>query len=308
LLEVSRINHGTLELRPERVDLNAIVEHALETSEPLIQTRGHRLHVALPGRELWVDGDPIRLAQVVANLLSNAAKYTDPGGDIWLTVARVDTEAVITVRDNGAGIAASALPRVFDLFHRGDRLVDGTGLGIGLTLARNLVQMHGGRIVAQSDGAGKGSEFTVGLPLTVSQEPATQRERRISRHLAPLRVLIVDDNQDAADSLQALLRLLGADAEVARDGHKALDAVTQYRPTVVLLDIGLPGMNGYEVARWIRARRDIQQPTIVAITGWGQPEDRRRAQEAGFDHHLIKPADLVALQGILNSLRVDAHV
>ena len=189
---------------------------------------------------------------------------------------------------------------MFDLFHRGDRLGAETGLGIGLTLVQTLVQMHGGSVTAYSAGPGNGSTFTVRLPLAAASEPAVVTDRRVSRRLAPQRVLIVDDNRDGADSLHTLLCLLGAEVQVARDGPQALAAVTTYRPAVVLLDIGMPGMNGYEVAQRIRADATITQPTIVALTGWGQPEDRRRAREAGFDHHLIKPADLVALQRILD--------
>jgi CheY-like chemotaxis protein len=255
-----------------------------------------------------VQGDPIRLTQAIGNLINNAAKYTEQGGEIWVTVRRLGYDAIVSVRDNGAGITADALPRVFDLFHRGDRLADSTGLGIGLTLVRNLVQLHGGSVAALSDGPGKGSEFLVRLPLAASQEWAQPRDRRVSREIAPQRVLIVDDNTDAADSLKALLTLLGAEVEAVNDGPQALLAVQRYRPTVVLLDIGMPGMNGYEVARRIRASQAAPQPTIVALTGWGQPEDRRRAQEAGFDHHLIKPADLGALRAILNSLETSATV
>ena len=304
LLEMSRISRGTLELRTERVDLNVIAANALEVNDPSIQSRGHEVHVSLSPAPVWVRGDPVRLTQAIGNLLNNAAKYTDLNGKIWLSVRRDGADALISVRDNGAGISADALGRVFDLFHRGDRIGDGSGLGIGLTLVRTLVQMHGGRVTAQSEGPGLGSEFTVRLPLAASQESATTSgDRRVSRQITSQRVLVVDDNRDAADSLQTLLTLLGAEVRVARDGPQALRAVHEYRPNAVLLDIGMPGMSGYEVARLIRADREIAQPTIVALTGWGQPEDRRRAAEAGFDHHLVKPADLVALQGILNSLQ-----
>jgi PAS domain S-box-containing protein len=305
LLEMSRISRGRLELRTERADLNDIASTALETVDALVASRGHRLHVALWPAPVWVQGDPVRLTQVFANLLNNAAKYTPPRGDVWLTIRKIAPDAVVTVRDNGDGISANEVPRVFDLFHRGDRIGDGSGLGIGLTLVRKLVQMHGGRVSAHSDGHAQGSEFTVTLPLAPSQEAAAANERRQDRQIKAQRVLIVDDNRDAADSLNALLTLLGADVLVARDGPRALEAVRHFRPTVVLLDIGMPTMNGYEVAKQIRANHEVHQPAIVALTGWGQPEDRRRAHEAGFDHYLIKPADLVALQGVLNAVRTE---
>jgi len=271
----------------------------------MVSLSGSIFHERKTIRVIVSDADPIRLPQVFANLLNNAAKYTPPRGDVWLTIRKIAPDAVVTVRDNGDGISANEVPRVFDLFHRGDRIGDGSGLGIGLTLVRKLVQMHGGRVSAHSDGHAQGSEFTVTLPLAPSQEAAAANERRQDRQIKAQRVLIVDDNRDAADSLNALLTLLGADVLVARDGPRALEAVRHFRPTVVLLDIGMPTMNGYEVAKQIRANHEVHQPAIVALTGWGQPEDRRRAHEAGFDHYLIKPADLVALQGVLNAVRTE---
>ncbi|HET9384774.1 MAG TPA: ATP-binding protein [Gemmatimonadales bacterium] len=300
LLEMSRISRGTLELRTERVDVNVIASNAIETNEPQIIARGHVVNVALAPEEVWVQGDPVRLTQAIGNLINNAAKYTAPGGQIWVSVRRVGFEVLVSVRDNGAGIGAEALPRIFDLFHRGDRLGDGTGLGIGLTLVRNLVEMHGGTVNGQSEGPGRGSEFSIRLPLASSPSSAAVRERRGTRRLPPQRILIVDDNKDAADSLQSLLSMLGANAEVAHDGPGALQAVAGFQPEIVLLDIGMPGMSGYDIARRIRQDRSIAQPVIVALTGWGQPEVRRQAQEAGFDHHLIKPVDLTALQEIIS--------
>ena len=301
LLEMSRISRGSLELRPERVDVASIVENALETSEPLIRAAGHRVNVTLPDQPVWVEGDPVRLAQILSNLLNNAAKYTERGGEISVSVQTRDGAVRIAVRDTGIGIRHEELTRVFDLFHRGDRAGHGTGLGVGLTLARRLVEMHGGSITAHSAGPGTGSEFTVQLPLAGAQAATAQAERRGGAIPVPQRVLIVDDNRDAADSLGLLLGMLGADVRVARDGAEALEALQGYDPAVVLLDIGMPGMDGFEVARRIRARSTTRRPAIVALTGWGQPEDRRRTKEAGFDHHLVKPADLVALQGILSS-------
>jgi CheY-like chemotaxis protein len=304
LLEMSRISRGTLELRKERLDVAAIIENALETSDPLIGAAGHRVTVIVPPERVWIDGDPVRLAQVFSNLLNNAAKYTAPGGEITVTVRTQDRTVLIRVRDTGVGIGPEALPRVFDLFHRGDHMGQGTGLGIGLTIARRIAELHGGTITAHSAGPGSGSEFTVELPIAATHGETAPAERRgSSRASLPQRVLIVDDNRDAAESLGLLLGMLGADVRVARDGPEALEIVKGYDPAVVLLDIGMPGMDGFEVARRIRAGSASRRPSIVALTGWGQPEDRRRTKEAGFDHHLVKPADMVALQGILSTIQ-----
>jgi PAS domain S-box-containing protein len=303
LLEMSRISRGAFELRKERIEVAAVVRNAIETSEPLIRARHHLLSVSLPGEALWLDGDPVRLAQILANLLNNAAKYTDEGGQISVHTWREKGEAVVAVRDNGAGIAAEALPRLFEMFNRGDRsAAGGTGLGIGLALARRLAQMHGGSIAARSDGPGAGSEFTVRLPLAPQQAPGSAREGTSDAALPQRRVLIVDDNRDAADSLSMVLNLLGAEVRVARSGAEALEAFPAYDPAVVLLDIGMPGMDGYEVARRIRSLYPQRRTAIVALTGWGQEKDRRQAREAGIDHHLIKPADIETLRSLLASL------
>lgn len=299
LLEMSRISRGTLELRKECIEMAAIVRNAIETSDHLIKENRHELSVLLPNEAIWVDGDPIRVAQIIANLLSNAAKYTAPGGHIVVQVRR-DANAVVSVRDNGAGISPEMLLRVFEMFNRGDRRGDKDGLGIGLTVARRLVELHGGTIAARSEGPGTGSEFTVRLPLARNQAPASASESPPRASLMQQRILIVDDNPDAADSLSLLLESLGADVRVARGGPEALQALHEYEPAAVLLDIGMPGMDGYEVARAIHARCSGRpRPAIVAITGWGQPEDRRRARDAGFDHHLIKPVDINVLQELL---------
>lgn len=302
LLEMSRISRGTLELRKERIEVATIVRNAIETSDHLIKEHRHQLSVFLPVESIWIDGDAIRLAQVIANLLSNAAKYTDSGGHIVVQV-RHDANAVISVSDNGAGIASEMLPRVFEMFNRGDRRGDQDGLGIGLTVARRLVELHGGTIAAHSQGPRLGSEFVVRLPLAGNQAPASVSESPTRASLIPQRVLIVDDNADAGDCLRLLLESLGADVRVARGGPEALQVIQEYDPVTVLLDIGMPGMDGYEVARGIHARFSGRpRPAIVALTGWGQPEDRRRASEAGFDHHLIKPADINVLQKLLCSI------
>jgi len=303
LLEVSRISRGTFELRRERVALATVVRNAVDTSNPLIHAAGHQLTVSMPREALWLDGDPVRLAQILANLLNNAATYTEHGGRISVQAWHEDGHALIAVRDNGAGIAAEALPRLFQMFHRGSASSrrNPSGLGIGLSLARGLAEMHGGTVTVKSEGPGKGSEFTVRLPLAASQ-PAPTADRGPEDVLPPRRILVVDDNRDAADSLGLLLEVLGAEVRVARDGPEALEAYSAYDPAVVLLDIGMPGMDGYEVARRIRAQSPGPRPTIVALTGWGQENDRREAREAGFDHHLVKPAEIGALKELLRSI------
>jgi PAS domain S-box-containing protein len=304
LLEMSRISRGAFELRKERVELASVTRSAVEASGPLIHAARHELEVSLPPEPLWVEGDPVRLAQVLSNLLNNAAKYTEPRGRIALTVARVDGLAEVTVRDNGAGISAEAMPRVFEMFSRGDQPsgYDHGGLGIGLALARRLVEMHGGTIAASSEGRGRGSEFVVKLPIAADQVTGTPAERGIGTMLQKKKTLVVDDNRDSAESLGMLLDFLGADVRMAFDGTEALAVYPEYDPEVVLLDIGMPGMDGYAVVRKMRAEFPERTTVIVALTGWGQEEDRRLAREAGFDHHLIKPADIDALKALLGSI------
>jgi PAS domain S-box-containing protein len=304
LLEMSRISRGALTLRKERVEVAAVVRNALETSAPLINAAGHQLSVSLPEQTLWLEGDPVRLAQILANLLNNAAKYTETNGKISVKVEVEEGMVAISVLDNGAGIAADALPRIFDMFSRGDVAIgrDGGGLGIGLALARRLAEMHGGLLTARSEGEERGSEFIIRLPLAGTAKKQASAQELHDPAICRKRILLVDDNRDAADSLGMILEFLGADVRIARDGAEALDAVESYDPSVVLLDIGMPGMNGYDVARAIRTRFPRQRPTLVALTGWGQEDDRRRAREAGFDHHLIKPAEIGVLQALLASL------
>jgi PAS domain S-box-containing protein len=307
LLDVSRITRGQIELRRERVDLGAVVVRAVEGSRPLIEARRHALEMRLPDDPLLVDGDPVRLAQVVWNLLNNAAKYTPEGGRITLTVERAAGEAVVRVRDTGMGIPANMLVKVFDLFTQVDRTLDRAegGLGIGLTLVRRLTEMHGGTVEVHSAGPGQGSEFVVRLPAAggaPAEAPAGGAASPPGRPPRGQRVLLVDDNRDSADSLAMLLRLLGHDVRTAYEGRQALAVAGAYQPDLVLLDIGLPGLNGYEVARQLRATSGTRRPVLVALTGYGSDEDRRQAQAAGFDHHLIKPVDIDALQGLLASL------
>lgn len=302
LLDVSRITRGKVELRPAEVDLNAVLARAAEGVRPLADARRHRLTVTPAPRPVWVTADLTRLVQVVGNLLTNAAKYSDPGGRIDLTLAEEGEEAVIRVTDAGTGIPADVLPRVFDLFAQADRTLDRSegGLGIGLTLVKGLVELHGGTVKAASDGPGRGSEFTVRLPVVRrAAEPKPPAARVPSSRAAAKRVLVVDDNADAADSLAALLQLLGHRVRVAHSGAEALQTVGSFHPDVGVLDIGLPGMTGYELAGRLRADLAGDPLTLIALTGYGQAEDRVRARDAGFDHHLTKPADPAALCALI---------
>jgi len=306
LLEVSRITRGKIELRKETVELAGIARNAIETSRPLIDAAGLQLAISLPQDPILLNGDPVRLGQIFANLLNNAAKYTDEGGQIWFTARRENEEVVVSVRDTGIGIPHDVLPKVFDMFMQVDRTTDRSqgGLGIGLTLVRSLAQLHEGSVSAHSAGPGRGSEFSVRLPIAKS-EPNSMQSQLIggaSQVLPSRRILVVDDNVDAATTLAMLLKFLGADVHIAHDGPAALTAIEKYLPDVVLLDIGMPGMDGFEVAKRIRQQPEFEHITLIALTGWGQDDDRRRTREAGFDHHLIKPADIAALQSLLISL------
>jgi signal transduction histidine kinase/ActR/RegA family two-component response regulator len=303
LLEISRITRGTIELRRMPVQLAAVVASALETSRTMIDASQHRLEVQLPDEDVWLDVDHTRIAQVISNLLNNAAKYTDPGGLIRLTARRVEGEAVIEVQDTGIGIPANLLPRVFDMFAQGDTAASRSpgGLGIGLTLVRSVVEMHGGKVAAYSDGQGTGSLLTVRLPVMEKAHASGPHEPAPKRGLftSDSRVLVVDDNHDAADSLGALLEIIGAQVAIAHDGPTALAMVQTHRPDIVFLDIGMPQMDGYEVARRIRQLPQAANALLVALTGWGQEKDRLQSEAAGFDRHLVKPADLDTLRGLL---------
>jgi PAS domain S-box-containing protein len=304
LLDVARITRGKVTLLMEPIDLAAVVVQAVEISRPLIDARKHQLDVTLPTSAVWVEADRTRLAQVVSNLLNNAAKYTEEGGRIGLTWERAGDQAVLRVRDEGVGIAAEMLPRVFDLFTqvRGSVSRSDGGLGIGLTLARSLVEMHGGWVQALSPGLGRGSEFAIYLPrLREPSAPASDAADEPSnvRPVSPRLILLVDDNGDAAEMLAMLLRLKGHEVRTAYDGPTALDAVRARAPDVVLCDIGMPGMDGLQVARCMREDFGLKQTLLVALTGYGQDDDRRRTQEAGFNAHLVKPVDLNELQDLL---------
>lgn len=308
LLDVSRVMRGRVELRKEPVELAIVVARAVETVQPLVDAQKHRLEISMPEEPLVVYGDPVRLIQVIANLLSNAAKYTEPNGTISVVGQERDAQAVLHVRDTGIGIASEVLPHVFDLFVQAEHAANRAqgGLGIGLTLAKNLLEMHDAHIEARSGGLGKGAEFTIRLPLM--QETHRDDAARPRETLAPgttgLRVLVVDDNKDAADSLALLLRLRGHDIRVAHDGTSALVVAQSHRPAVVFLDIGMPGMDGYEVVRRMRSMPEIQGTVIAALTGWGQQEDRARTAAAGFDHHLVKPVASDVLETLIDRIQI----
>ncbi len=307
LLDVSRITRGKVVLQVEPTDLESVVTLAVEASRPLIEDCGHRLAVELPDRPVPLEVDPARMAQVLSNLLNNAAKYTDEGGRITLTAERAGREVVFRVCDNGTGIAPELLPHIFDMFTQADQTLSRSrgGLGIGLTLVRSLVEMHGGRVTVASAGVGLGSEFTVYLPAI--DDPAGVPADGDDALIAPIdlstrprrRILVVDDNRSNANSLGVLLRALGQDVEMAYDGPTALELIRRRHPDLVLLDIGLPGMDGYEVARRCRQEEALRRVVLVAMTGYGKEEDRRRSQEAGFNAHLVKPVNLEDLQVLL---------
>lgn len=306
LLDVSRVTRSKIELKKEPIEIAAVVRSAVEASRPLIEACNHRLAISLPVEPLTIEGDFVRLTQVVTNLLNNAAKYTARGGQIWLSAKKEDGEVVITVRDSGEGISAEHLSHVFELFmqveHHAARMHG--GLGIGLTLVKSLVELHGGKVSAASEGRGQGSRFEVRLPLQLGGAALQHRaESRPHAMLSTKKILVVDDNKDAAKSLGLLLKLLGASVTVVNSGPEALESIASERPSVVLLDIGMPVMDGYEVARRIREEDPHRELTLIALTGWGQEEDRRRTKEAGFDHHLTKPAEIHALQTLLVSLK-----
>jgi signal transduction histidine kinase/ActR/RegA family two-component response regulator len=303
LLDVSRFTRGKIELRKRLVELRPIIEGAVETTRPLLERQGHRLTVSLPAEPVVLEADATRIEQVLANLLNNAAKFTEPGGDIALSVEVRGAEAALRIRDNGTGIAPDLLPRIFDLFVQEDRSLARShgGLGIGLTLVRSLVERHGGRVEARSEGLGRGSEFVVHLPVLAGAPPieAGPGPAEAPARQDPARVLLVEDNLDAADALAELLRMWGHEVEVVHDGASAVQRAGEARPDVVLLDIGLPGMDGYQVAGALRALPDLHGALLVALTGYGQEADRRRSAAAGFDHHLIKPVDLEELKRLV---------
>lgn len=298
LLDVARITQGRIELQQEPVNLSSVISQALESVEPLMRDRRHKVFVAGGYGPVYVKGDHARLVQCLANILTNAGKYTDPGGEIRLEKHVDDGEAVITITDNGVGIPAELLPRIFDLFVQSNRSLDRAqgGLGIGLSVVRRLIEMHSGRVSATSDGPGRGTKFELVIP--VIPPPTQTREEQLEQARALRRILIVDDNVDSADSLAMILNQSGHRAEPVYTGADALERAAAFDPEFVLLDIGLPGIDGYEVAKQLKDRG--ANARLIALTGYGQPEDVRRAREAGFDRHLVKPVDL---QRLLRELR-----
>jgi len=309
LLELSRINEGRIELRKERVKLQSILRSALEASAPLVEAAGHELIVHQPEQPLLLHADPVRLIQVISNLLNNAAKYSERGGKVVLTARAEGPEAVISVRDSGIGIPPEMLDRIFEMFVQVDTSLERTrqGLGIGLTLVKRLVELHGGEVQARSEGRGKGSEFIVRLPAFSDQRvptngtpaPAPEGNERRRSDLVRFRILVVDDHHDSGESLATLLRLLGHEVRVAYDGPAALEAARTFNPQVGLLDIGMPGMDGVELARRLRRDLRLDGVLLVALTGYGRDEDRQRSAAAGFNAHLVKPVDVAALNALL---------
>jgi PAS domain S-box-containing protein len=302
LIDVARVSRGNMELRKELIDVDVAVASAVEAIRPLIQEQRHQLTVAVPPRTLWIEADPARIEQVLINLLTNSVKYTDPGGHIWVTAEAENGEVVLRVRDSGIGIDPIMLPRIFELFVQAERRMDRAvgGVGIGLSLVKKLVELHSGSVQAFSAGIGRGTELVVRLPA--AKTPAASERRDTEGRptdMFGLRILVVDDNINAADSLATLLELAGHEVRVAYEGEAAVLVAEAFKPQVVLLDIGMPGMDGYEVGRLLRQKPQTRSALLIAITGWGGPEDLRRSKEAGFDHHLVKPVEPAALQRLL---------
>ncbi len=322
LLDAGRISRGKIDLRKERVELSSVVYHVVEAARPISERREQELTVALPTVPVYLNADATRLGQIIGNLLNNACKFTERGGHIWLTVEReegsggdrADASApavphvVISVRDTGIGIAADQLDHIFEMFTQVDTSLERslTGLGIGLTLVKTLTEMHGGSVEVHSAGAGQGSEFVVRLPVAAAIDMTLAPAAGLAS-TTPLRILIVDDNHDSADMLATLLQFAGHETFTAHDGSAAVETAARLDPDVVLLDIGLPILNGYEAARRIRDQRGRERPLLIALTGWGQEEDRRRSMEAGFDAHLVKPVDDAVLGTLLADLSAGRH-
>jgi signal transduction histidine kinase len=305
LLDVSRINTGKLAIQSQHIELAAVVRNAVETVSPLIASLGHQLEVDLGCDPIHVQADTTRLSQVFSNLLNNAAKYTPEGGRIALSCHVEGDDVVISVKDNGIGIERETLTRIFEMFAQADRSLERkhAGLGVGLTLARRLVELHGGRLEARSEGLGKGSEFIVRLPVASRDEcaPAVESPRAEANAPQAKRILLVDDNVDFATSLAALLRALGHEVRIAESGAEGLGVAAEYKPAFGFLDIGMPGMNGYDLARAMRELPGGEAMVLTAVTGWGQEKDRQRAHESGFDHHLTKPVEVERIRAILEA-------
>jgi signal transduction histidine kinase len=301
LLDVARIRSGKIVLELERVELATMVSSAVELARPLIDARGHELQVVLAPESLWTDGDRIRLPQLLANLLNNAAKYTDEGGNITLSIAQLESQVMISVRDTGIGMDAEALANVFELFAQAagpEHIVQG-GLGVGLSLARSIAELHGGVLTAYSDGPGKGSEFILRLPAATAPQQRAMASMTTGEPGMRQRILVVDDNIDAAESLGTMLAYSGHDVRVVHGGAEALTAAREFSPNVMILDLGMPEMDGYAVARAVRADPKFAATRLIALSGYGQPEDRRRTADVGFDEHLVKPVEHTVLSAAL---------
>jgi two-component system, chemotaxis family, CheB/CheR fusion protein len=305
LLDVSRITRGTLELKKNPTELTLVVGCAIETARPILDSKQHTLSLDLPKHAVRLEADAVRLAQVFSNLLINAAKYTDPGGQIHLRAAQHESEVVVAIRDNGIGISGDMLPRLFTLFSQ-DQSARGRaegGLGVGLSLVRGLVSLHGGSVKALSEGPGRGSEFILRIPIgTPLERPDVEESADAPVPGAGLKILVVDDNRDAADTCAMLLELSGHHMQTAYTGQRALELAEKFRPHVVLLDIGIPDLDGYQLAKKFRAFSWGRGTVLIAVTGWGQEDDRRRAFEAGFDHHLTKPIAAETVESLIQSL------
>jgi CheY-like chemotaxis protein/anti-sigma regulatory factor (Ser/Thr protein kinase) len=308
LLDVNRITYNRLELRRERVALSAVIRQAIETAGPIIDAARHTVELSMPETPCYLYGDSVRLTQAFSNLLNNAAKYTNERGTISVGATCERDRVIVTVKDTGIGIAPDKIERIFDMFAQADGTIERSqgGLGIGLALVKQLIEMHGGTVEARSDGEGCGSEFIVRLPMV--EEAAVDATRTLPTPDASRKhsILVVDDNSDSAQSLAMLLDTMGHRTFTAYDGHEAMAAIEQQRPDVVLLDIGLPGLSGYEVCQRVRAQEWGKKTTLIALTGWGQEDDRRRTREAGFNGHLVKPVDVEQLMDLLGRLSVGA--
>ena len=303
LLEISRITRGRIELRREPLDLTVVLRYAIELSRSLLDASGQKLSVEIPPEPLGVDGDPVRLAQVFGNLLNNASKYSPEGASVWLSARRAGSGIEVSVRDRGRGIPPAMLSRVFDMFTQVDRDADPgqSGLGIGLTLVKNLVELHGGAVEARSEGPGLGSEFVVRLPALERAPAVLAAAPRAAppRAMRSIRILVVDDNRDSASSLALMLQLMGNETRTAHDGLEGLEIAAAFRPDVVLLDLGMPRLNGFDTAKRLREQPWGKELVLIALTGWGQESDRQRSREAGFDHHVVKPVEPALLERLL---------
>jgi CheY-like chemotaxis protein len=305
LLDVSRIVSGKIHFKKEVIDVSTFVDRAIEEMQPILDGHGHELILTRPSRPILVNGDSVRLAQVVSNLLSNAARYTDKPSRIFLSVDTKGSEVEIRVRDSGVGIASEELTRIFNLFEQGDSTISRSrgGLGLGLTLVKRIMEMHGGSVMASSDGAQLGSEFMIRLPMSAANlsSAGTRHPKQSAAQSSVQRILVVDDNVDAVTRVERLLKLWGHQVQVAYNGKDGIDKALSFRPNIVFLDIGMPGMSGYDVAKQLRALPELDGVIITAVTGYGQAEDRGRSRDAGFNYHMTKPPNPTALAALIAS-------